>query len=105
MVQVHPFSRELLRRFAESDRPPFLALSADLGGSQPLTGQSPDRRESSEPGPKPSLRTQPPEAQETTPPQARRQGRLGLLGLSDQLGRQELLVAVQRGLVCFFGEP
>ena len=51
VVQVHPFSRELLRRFAESDRPPFLALSADLGGSQPLTGQNPDRRESSEPGP------------------------------------------------------
>ena len=76
VVQVHAFCRELLRRFAESDRPPFLALSADLGGGQPLTAQSADRGERSEPGPKPSLRPQPSEAQETIPTQASRQNRL-----------------------------
>ena len=77
VVQVHIFSRELLRRFAKSGRPSFLTLSTDLGGRQPLPGQGPDRREGSEPGAKPGLCAQPPEAQETLPPQATRQSRLG----------------------------
>ena len=62
MVEVDAISRELLNSSAESGGPSFRTNRDGFFSCDPGAGQRPDRRERSQPRPKPGLGTKVPEA-------------------------------------------